>query len=764
MASRLAGKRHGPTEESARNLNRDGEKMAEAMIRRAMQPSSERDQRALCWTVKSLTDDAQLEPFIAGIPDALWGPNGRRHKYDHLIQALLDEPGTRLDHRLLDLMRHSDSDLLAPDVRIRYRISCLKALWNICTLTERGARSNLPLRALAHQLHEWLTSTDIWTMSGQQVIADPNHRELMQHLPAVQAVFNTCILFAVDILLQDLKRGLHKFKVDVGTGSFKVSDRVLGEMVRILRDLTSLYPPLFRSLPNECYLKAGDLLKRLCAGISPLDAFSWFQDMQTWINNSEDHWNNTRHSILCAFLSAYLDRSENSKLFTYQSTLEILLRGLLLPPSVQQTEHYLSLLHMGNSDNHIRHNTVLAVVMPCIFPVSATSRLPMTLHGTDILISYIFAHISDPELWFLVNSWSRKCDYAQLWKAIMAYLSAGCTGSNNTEATLEVICNLYHWLCWALSGDRLDWDVLLPWFDESDLSTLQSLPVSHALLASVMGMIRVRIWLSLVYRHKKICERLEKGDIMRVTPEFRGNLAAKLHPTSRDPHQELAIIPMFPTNSQNMDLTQGDWDESHSFLSHPLLSESDPGKVSDSTDPNFDFGTCDDNLERAAHYLNLLDIISRRFSDAMVVFYAEFLEACSSETLPYLAQRTLECTEIRGFGVFSANGQHQIRFANSVHAFMKARATSSDHTQLWERFILRSSILEYSLKRGTPYFCILRAQDGGFEPVAAEILRNSLNEYADSIKGSPDTGLELAVQKILDNLEGFSKTPPASIQ
>ncbi|KAK7035018.1 hypothetical protein R3P38DRAFT_3184554 [Favolaschia claudopus] len=53
---------------------------------------SARDQRALCWTVKSLADDIELEPFLEGILDILWSSNGHRKRYDAHIRVLLHDP------------------------------------------------------------------------------------------------------------------------------------------------------------------------------------------------------------------------------------------------------------------------------------------------------------------------------------------------------------------------------------------------------------------------------------------------------------------------------------------------------------------------------------------------------------------------------------------------------------------------------------------------------------------------------------------------
>ncbi|KAJ7110988.1 hypothetical protein C8R44DRAFT_933907 [Mycena epipterygia] len=59
--------------------------IVEAMARTAIEAStkrSARDYRALVWTMKSLIDDAELEPFMETIPDLLWGPTDRRSTYE----------------------------------------------------------------------------------------------------------------------------------------------------------------------------------------------------------------------------------------------------------------------------------------------------------------------------------------------------------------------------------------------------------------------------------------------------------------------------------------------------------------------------------------------------------------------------------------------------------------------------------------------------------------------------------------------------------
>ncbi|KAJ7278699.1 hypothetical protein C8J57DRAFT_1465056 [Mycena rebaudengoi] len=108
--------------------------VVEAMVNAATGVSEERtnrDQGALIWTVKSLADDSELEPFVESIPDILWGPKGRRHLYDHHIATLVENPDTHLLARIEHLLLSADSGLLRPEAKTRRQITCLKALWVI---------------------------------------------------------------------------------------------------------------------------------------------------------------------------------------------------------------------------------------------------------------------------------------------------------------------------------------------------------------------------------------------------------------------------------------------------------------------------------------------------------------------------------------------------------------------------------------------------------------------------------------------------------
>ncbi|KAJ7020869.1 hypothetical protein C8F04DRAFT_1142441 [Mycena alexandri] len=119
--------------------------ISESMFSRATQYSperTERDIKALLWTVKSLTDDAELEPFVEAIPDVLWGAAGRLYIYDTLLCRLMKDPDVQLLPRIHNLITSSSSSLLPlPHMRQR-EILCYKALWALATLSSTDESSH----------------------------------------------------------------------------------------------------------------------------------------------------------------------------------------------------------------------------------------------------------------------------------------------------------------------------------------------------------------------------------------------------------------------------------------------------------------------------------------------------------------------------------------------------------------------------------------------------------------------------------------------
>ncbi|KAJ7672095.1 hypothetical protein B0H17DRAFT_1141254 [Mycena rosella] len=724
------------------------ETMVEVMITQATKPSAERDQRdqrSLCWTMKSLVDGTELDPFIAGIPDVLWGPEGRKYTRDHLIRTLLDDPDVRLGDRLLDLMRHSDSALLAPDVAVRYKNSCVRALWSICTLSERGTPLNLPLHGLVHQLAYWSQPP-----SPSNTKTPEDRDPLANHLYTLQAVLDWCTLCSFDVVFQDVKSAIQNCEADVEP---QYLDALRSGLNRLL-SLSQVFSRIFHNFEVGVHHKNSGLINEynvseLSAAPSVfLDSLPWLQKVRSFINDSENYWDDARHTILCGFLEEALSKPDHpERLYEFDSTVGIL-QFQLSPPSALHIQNYAGLLEMIgrfdglDEDPWRRHNTgVMVIVMSAFFSISTTPRPPMNFDSIDTLISYIGKHLyHDQALSFVLNDTT--CNITELWAAITNYLSYGCPRSNTTEATLEVICGLYHWLrptrklsYLGMSDPCVSRDSG-PWFNEYTLSTIQGLPQAVCPpYHSVLVMVKIRMLISLGYRHYEISEHLFNWSFSDL--KLIESPSAILN----------SLIPP----------TQSDWAETKSFFSHALLSESTLGDVL-RPDPNFDLDVCDGDAERAAQHLNLLTIVSTRFIDAQALSYAEFLEACSSQTLPYKALDTLTrniALPAPGFSVLLAHTTHRNRFANSIQALMKARATTPEHTELWEHLLEESSILGGALKPVEPFPGILYA-DSEYEPSAVLVIKGALEEYAESIRGLSDA--ETTINKRLKDLDALLKT------
>ncbi|KAF8129388.1 hypothetical protein K438DRAFT_2137165, partial [Mycena galopus ATCC 62051] len=92
-----------PSYDTGPPAERSKSTMVEAMSQRATEKSVgrfRRDYRALEWTVKSLADDTEFEPFVEGLPDVLWGPVYRRYGYEDSIHKLMRNPDLHLQQRI----------------------------------------------------------------------------------------------------------------------------------------------------------------------------------------------------------------------------------------------------------------------------------------------------------------------------------------------------------------------------------------------------------------------------------------------------------------------------------------------------------------------------------------------------------------------------------------------------------------------------------------------------------------------------------------
>ncbi|KAK7473133.1 hypothetical protein VKT23_001234 [Stygiomarasmius scandens] len=100
----------------------------------SVQRTARRDKHAIVHTIKSLTDDNELFPFIEAIPDALYNP-GQVHKVRPDNVVLLTPLLLSIDPELNILIRIaqfvSKSSYWSDNVRAQYSLACTRALWTL---------------------------------------------------------------------------------------------------------------------------------------------------------------------------------------------------------------------------------------------------------------------------------------------------------------------------------------------------------------------------------------------------------------------------------------------------------------------------------------------------------------------------------------------------------------------------------------------------------------------------------------------------------
>jgi len=122
--------------------------MAQAREQDATEISSRRDERdleAMCWTMESLREDSELEPFVEVIPKVVSG-------YDYsaklLLHKLLDHEkiSARLGYRLPRLLMTCAGGLLDQSLSQKRATTCLTAIWSLSMMSL--AVADAPLTSL----------------------------------------------------------------------------------------------------------------------------------------------------------------------------------------------------------------------------------------------------------------------------------------------------------------------------------------------------------------------------------------------------------------------------------------------------------------------------------------------------------------------------------------------------------------------------------------------------------------------------------------
>ena len=120
--------------------------MAHAREMEAIEISDHRDQRdldAMCWTLKALREDTELESFIEVIPRVVAGSD---YSAKLLLHKLLhyDDLSVKLSHRLSRLLLTCSGGLLDPALGQKRATTCLAAIWSLSMMSILSEQPSSP--------------------------------------------------------------------------------------------------------------------------------------------------------------------------------------------------------------------------------------------------------------------------------------------------------------------------------------------------------------------------------------------------------------------------------------------------------------------------------------------------------------------------------------------------------------------------------------------------------------------------------------------
>ncbi|KAJ7932894.1 hypothetical protein B0H13DRAFT_2512744 [Mycena leptocephala] len=225
--------------------------IVERMVHDAFAESSkrdERDRRAIAWTIRSLTDNNDLEPLVDALPDLIRGPTGRRRVYDHMFNRLINDHNGLLVPRIEGYLRSCVED----DFVSRRCTSCVRALWSIAYfLASNGSI---------------LRSYNIFDPMILDLLRNHGHPQLIDTYSTVSLI-EWLSFSSLSALVEDAISAL-------GTTPSN-------------HDHRTVLIPIQREASTRGYIELGDILIKLVA-LDPGDTLSWIQQCRDALNSSID--------------------------------------------------------------------------------------------------------------------------------------------------------------------------------------------------------------------------------------------------------------------------------------------------------------------------------------------------------------------------------------------------------------------------------------------------------------------------------------------
>ncbi|KAJ7445922.1 hypothetical protein FB451DRAFT_1292507 [Mycena latifolia] len=628
-------------------------KMADAMIQKATVRDDAghreaRDKRALAWTVKSLADDVELEPFIEGIPNAIWGPQGRRIKYDSLVRGLLDDPqvllGSRIQHHL---MLSCEKGLLDFKVRNRRQISCLKALW---CLGMMAGKNNEPVQPLSF-------------LQGPRFLPLPTP-EAAHYLPSVAALadWNT---------LCSLHGHVKKLAASLRAGEIALNEGRLPNMEQYRRDLEE-----FLTKRRDCnwhYLipitLAGvdleELSKRDLSKDGPTTlhySTDWIQQVSQVINTIPACWNSVQYRVLLAFLQQSADL--NSPPYEFESTCNTIQAGLepvdnRIAGNVAATfaDTVAKAVRTLAHSPYVSHvDVILGMLLPW-FDTNHQLEVDLVNHVTDSVVEYMNNRNSNEAICRILQD----CNLTRIWDWVTARLLT-CREDFLGDVSKAM------WHLTALFPGVSSPDSRLPTWPHFNGDTLSVVPVAPY-KASVIALIKSHILNA--YEEAEILSHLQALDAQIKANDERSisaTLNAELRKIENDWELMMAVCSLMVSLA-----TTGP----------PLqLLQPFPVYTIQTNQAYRDWRT--QALVAVRHAIELIPHLHQRMEEVRLTITTEFIQACCSARdsggLPYRALDTFSDSLMPILWVSRPpHPDNQINFATALRSLAETPDMTPDH-------------------------------------------------------------------------------------
>ncbi|KAJ7119463.1 hypothetical protein C8R44DRAFT_788116 [Mycena epipterygia] len=631
--------------------------MISAMVETATVRSDhreERDKLALAWTMKSLADDDELEPFVEGIPNAIWGPQGRRGKYDNLIRGLLNDPDVLLGSRIEHLMLSCESGLLEPNAKTRRQISCLKAIWCFGMMAEKNSMPVQPL----------------FFLQGSRFLP-PKTSITAPYLASIAALadWNT---------LCSLHGHVEKLTASVRAGEAALAEGRLPDIQQLRVGLLNFLAELHRcqhSIPITG--KGMDLdLDQLCdEKVVPLpmshrSSSDWIEQVSQILDTISTHWNGVQYRVLLSFFQQAADLDTPPYEFELTcKTIGASLQPVDIPVGYVATTFVLNVRKavqtQAPSINHV--DVILGILLPW-FDAVPDIELAQLNHVTDSVVEYVNNRNSNEAICRVL----RDCNLTRIWNRVTARLST-CRPESSGDVSKAI------WQLAALFPEqsapapRLS---IRPSFNGKSLSVVPVAPYS----ASVLALLKTHILSAYEDEEADIISHLQALD------------------TQITAHEQHSSSPLMA----QLRVVEGDWALlnaiSSLLLSFPTFSLA--GRPMEPLKPfppytvqtHQAYGVWRVQALAAIHdALELIPRFYRRIDEARLVVTTEFIQACCSagdSTLPYKALETFFESLLPVLYVSRpTHPTNQTHFATALRNLAETPEIPPDHLRLLQALI-----------------------------------------------------------------------------